>query len=152
MWPFGVPIPGNLDRRHNNGAGMSMKGRERRCAYHRPGTFICVLDPDPLNVGSRPVCQSWGGLSSCWWNSILFFTSLNTFSGVWMLYQNSWLYLSLCVIYFHLSFTQPLCPGFYPHHFSETAHIKVINGLHRSKASGQISVPSYFNVHFLLSL
>lgn len=58
MWPFGVPIPGNLDRKQNSGAGMSMKGRERRCAYHRPGTFICILDPDPLNVGSRPVCQS----------------------------------------------------------------------------------------------
>lgn len=81
MLPFGVPTPGTLDESHDHWIGVSTKGGESRYVCHRPDAVLRILAPDPSNVSGRPVCQSRGGLTSCWWTSMLLLLLFNQLDG-----------------------------------------------------------------------
>lgn len=116
MWPLEVSAPGNMDQGHHNWAAVSIQGGERRCVCHRPGAFVYILAPDPSNVSSRSVWQSRDGLTSYLGNPIIFFISLNPFSGAWTAYQNLELYLSLCVLSLSMTKRELLIHSLQPTH------------------------------------
>lgn len=127
--------------------------------------------PDPSNV-SGPIWQSRSGPTVWHINTHLFlpgepniiFYQLEPF--LWGLDSGSELMalsITLCHVSLLLLKELSICLfisyslnqlhlGFYLHYSSETAHRKVTHGLHHSKPSDQISVPSYFCISFLLLL
>lgn len=75
-----------------------------------------ILGQESSDWNDRSVWQSRDGLTSYLGNPIIFFISLNPFSGAWTAYQNLEIYLSLCVLSLSMTKRKLLIHSLQPTH------------------------------------